>query len=207
MKKILTLFFAVSLFFVASAQKNIYDFAVKGQDGKDVKLSEYRGRVLLIVNTATQCGFTPQYNDLQHLYLKFADSGFVVLDFPCNQFGEQAPGSIEEIHSFCTSNYNITFPQFDKIDVNGENADPLFVWLKSQKGFQGFDQNDRIGKYLHNAFLKEDPNYAENPDIKWNFTKFLVDQNGNVVKRYEPTTNIDIIFQDVYELIYKYRIR
>lgn len=171
----------------AAAGKNVYQFSVKDENGQAVSLDKYAGKVLLIVNTATKCGFTPQYEELEALYQDYRDNGFVILDFPCNQFGEQAPGTYEEIHAFCTGKYNISFPQFDKVDVNGENADPLFTWLKSQKGFQGFDKKDRIGKFLDNRFRKQDPNYDQNPDIKWNFTKFLVDKEGNVVERFEPT--------------------
>ncbi len=171
----------------AAAGKNVYQFCVKGENGQNVSLEKYAGKALLIVNTATKCGFTPQYEELESLYQDYKDKGFEILDFPCNQFGEQAPGSYEEIHAFCTGKYNISFPQFEKIDVNGENADPLFVYLKSQKGFQGFNTKDRIGKFLDNRFRKQDPNYDQNPDIKWNFTKFLVDKEGNVVERFEPT--------------------
>lgn len=177
----------------AAAGKNVYQFSVKDENGQAVSLDKYAGKVLLIVNTATKCGFTPQYEELEALYQDYRDNGFVILDFPCNQFGEQAPGTYEEIHAFCTGKYNISFPQFDKVDVNGENADPLFTWLKSQKGFQGFDKKDRIGKFLDNRFRKQDPDYDKNPDIKWNFTKFLVDKEGNVVERFEPTaTAVDI---------------
>ena len=171
----------------AAAGKNVYQFCVKGENGQNVSLEKYAGKALLIVNTATKCGFTPQYEELESLYQDYKDKGFEILDFPCNQFGEQAPGTYEEIHAFCTGKYNISFPQFEKIDVNGENADPLFVYLKSQKGFQGFNTKDRIGKFLDNRFRKQDPNYDQNPDIKWNFTKFLVDKEGNVVERFEPT--------------------
>ena len=171
----------------AAAGKHVYQFCVKGENGQNVSLEKYAGKALLIVNTATKCGFTPQYEELESLYQDYKDKGFEILDFPCNQFGEQAPGSYEEIHAFCTGKYNISFPQFEKIDVNGENADPLFVYLKSQKGFQGFNTKDRIGKFLDNRFRKQDPNYDQNPDIKWNFTKFLVDKEGNVVERFEPT--------------------
>ena len=171
----------------AAAGKNVYHFCVKGENGQNVSLEKYAGKALLIVNTATKCGFTPQYEELESLYQDYKDKGFEILDFPCNQFGEQAPGSYEEIHAFCTGKYNISFPQFEKIDVNGENADPLFVYLKSQKGFQGFNTKDRIGKFLDNRFRKQDPNYDQNPDIKWNFTKFLVDKEGKVVERFEPT--------------------
>ena len=171
----------------AAAGKNVYQFCVKGENGQNVSLEKYAGKALLIVNTATKCGFPPQYEELESLYQDYKDKGFEILDFPCNQFGEQAPGSYEEIHAFCTGKYNISFPQFEKIDVNGENADPLFVYLKSQKGFQGFNTKDRIGKFLDNRFRKQDPNYDQNPDIKWNFTKFLVDKEGKVVERFEPT--------------------
>ena len=202
MKKLLTLLCCAGMFMTALAQNNIYDFAVKGQDGKVIKMSEYRGKTLLIVNTATQCGFTPQYEGMEQMYEKFKDDGFVILDFPCNQFGEQAPGDIEEIHNFCTSHYNITFPQFGKVDVNGANADPLFTWLKSKKGFEGFDMSNPIGKKLHEAFMKQDKKYASKPDIKWNFTKFLIDKEGNVVKRFEPTTEIKDVMEEVYKLMY-----
>ena len=203
MKKVFTLICAVGMFLAVAAQESIYDYAVKDQDGKEVKMSEFRGKYLLIVNTATQCGFTPQYDDLQHIYEKFADLGLVILDFPCNQFGEQAPGSNKEIHNFCTANYRITFPQFAKVDVNGINAEPLFTWLKAQKGFEGFDLNNPIGKHLHEAFLKQDKDYAKSSDIKWNFTKFLVDKDGNVVKRIEPTTNMETVLNEVYDMIFK----
>ena len=117
---------------------NIYDFTVKAQDGSEVSLADYKGKVLLIVNTATGCGFTPQYDELQDIYDAFKDKGFEILDFPCNQFGEQAPGDDEEIHSFCTGRFGITFPQFSKMDVNGENAIPLFKWLTGNTKFDGF---------------------------------------------------------------------
>ena len=179
-----------------SAQ-SIYDFTVKDDLGKEVSLSQYKGKVLLIVNTATRCGFTPQYKDLEALYEKYADQGFEILDFPCNQFGEQAPGSIEEIHQFCTANFDIRFPQFDKIEVNGPNEHPLFAYLKSEKGFGGFDLNERLGKLLDDMLRKEDPDYDKNPDIKWNFTKFLISRDGRVVKRYEPTDKMSDIEMDI----------
>ena len=185
----------------AAAGKNVYQFCVKGENGQNVSLEKYAGKALLIVNTATKCGFTPQYEELESLYQDYRDKGFEILDFPCNQFGEQAPGSYEEIHAFCTGKYNISFPQFEKIDVNGENADPLFVYLKSQKGFQGFNTKDRIGKFLDNRFRKQDPNYDQNPDIKWNFTKFLVDKEGNVVERFEPTATAADIEAKLKEIL------
>ncbi len=179
-----------------SAQ-SIYDFQVKDDAGKDVSLSDYRGKVLLIVNTATKCGFTPQYKELEALYEKYAKEGLEILDFPCNQFGQQAPGSIQEIHQFCTANFNIQFPQFDKIDVNGEQAAPLYTYLKSQKGFKGFDLTDKTGKLLDGMFRKKNPDYDKNADIKWNFTKFLISRDGKVIKRYEPTDKISSIEADL----------
>jgi len=199
----LTFVCMAAVMMTATAQSSVFDFSVKTQDGKMVKLDSYKGQYILIVNTATQCGFTPQYEEMQHMYEKFKDDGFVILDFPCNQFGEQAPGSNQEIHNFCTSTFNITFPQFAKVNVNGPDEDPLFTWLKKQKGFEGFDQSNPIGKHLHEAFLKQDPNYAENPDIKWNFTKFLIDREGNVVARFEPTMDMNKVADAIYRAIYK----
>ena len=166
---------------------NIYQFTVLDGVGNPISLSDYQGQVLLVVNTATQCGFTPQYTELQQLYDKYGVKGLTILDFPCNQFGEQAPGSYDDIHAFCTGTYNITFPQMAKIDVNGDSADALYVWLKSKASFGGFDTTDRIGAYLDQMFRQQDSLYDQNPDIKWNFTKFLIDREGNVVRRFEPT--------------------
>lgn len=196
MKKMTLCLLAMMGVLTLSAQ-SIYDFTVKDDLGKEVSLSQYKGKVLLIVNTATRCGFTPQYKDLEALYEKYADQGFEILDFPCNQFGEQAPGSIEEIHQFCTANFDIRFPQFDKIEVNGPNEHPLFAYLKSEKGFGGFDLNERLGKLLDDMLRKEDPDYDKNPDIKWNFTKFLISRDGRVVKRYEPTDKMSDIEMDI----------
>ena len=165
---------------------NIYDFSVKTRKGEDVSLSNYKGKVLLIVNTATGCGFTPQYDELQDLYDEFKDQGLEILDFPCNQFANQAPGDDEEIHSFCTGRYGITFPQFAKVDVNGDNAIPLFKWLTENTTFKGFG-NSPMGMMLSIAVKKSDKEYKNNGNIKWNFTKFLIDRNGNIVERFEPT--------------------
>ena len=153
--------------------QNVYDFTVKDRRGNDVSLTEYKGKVLLIVNTATRCGFTPQYEELEALYKNYKEQGLEILDFPCNQFGEQAPGTEEEIHQFCTLNFGTEFPQFKKIEVNGENESPLYTYLKSQQGFKGFDLENKIGKLLDEMMTKADPDYASKPDIKWNFTKFL----------------------------------
>ena len=178
--------------------QGIYDITVKDDLGRDVSMADYKGKVLLIVNTATRCGFTPQYDELEALYEKYHAQGLEILDFPCNQFGEQAPGTIEEIHQFCTANFNIQFPQFDKIDVNGANESPLFAYLKARKGFGGFDLNDQRGKFMDEMLRKRDADHDKKSDIKWNFTKFLVSRDGRVVKRYEPTdkmTDIDIDIQ------------
>lgn len=156
---------------------NIYDFKVRNAKGVEVPMTEYQGKVLLIVNTATGCGFTPQYEGLQNLYDKYKDKGLEILDFPCNQFGHQAPGTEEEIQEFCTLKYKTTFPLFSKIDVNGKNAAPLFTFLKNQKG----------------GFLGD--------DIKWNFTKFLVSRDGKVVERYAPVTKPEKIENDILKLL------
>ena len=183
------------------AQTNVLDFTVKDRKGNDVVLSEYKGKVLLIVNTATKCGFTPQYEELEALYKNYKDKGLEILDFPCNQFGNQAPGTEEEIHSFCTLTFGTEFPQFKKIEVNGENEHPLYTFLKKEKGFEGFNLEHPIGKILDEMMSKTDPDYAKSPDIKWNFTKFLVDKEGNVVARYEPTHDMKLIEEDIKKLL------
>lgn len=165
---------------------SIYDFSVKTRKGEDVSLSNYKGKVLLIVNTATGCGFTPQYKELQELYTEFKDQGFEILDFPCNQFANQAPGNNEEIHTFCTGRFGITFPQFAKIDVNGEKAIPLYKWLTENTTFNGFGKSP-MGFVLSGVVKKSDKDYKNNGNIKWNFTKFLINRDGNIVERFEPT--------------------
>ena len=165
---------------------SIYDFSVKTRKGEDVSLSNYKGKVLLIVNTATGCGFTPQYKELQELYTEFKDQGFEILDFPCNQFANQAPGNNEEIHTFCTGRFGITFPQFAKIDVNGEKAIPLYKWLTENTTFNGFGKSP-MGFVLSGMVKKSDKDYKNNGNIKWNFTKFLINRDGNIVERFEPT--------------------
>ena len=156
---------------------SVYDFVMKDAEGVDVSLADYKGKVLLIVNTATGCGFTPQYNALEELYEKYKDRGFEILDFPCNQFGEQAPGTDAEITEFCAINFGVSFKQFSKIDVNGENEAPLYTYLKNEKG-------GILGT-----------------KIKWNFTKFLVDREGNVVERYAPTVTPERIEPRIMELL------
>ncbi len=197
MKRLFTTCCLAALCALTVVAQKIYEFQVTDDLGNQVSLADYKGKVMLIVNTATRCGFTPQYKELEALYEKYRAEGLEILDFPCNQFGQQAPGSIEEIHQFCTANFSIEFPQFDKIDVNGDNAAPLFTYLKSQKGFAGFDLNDKTGKLLDDMMKKRDADYAKSADIKWNFTKFLVSRDGRVVKRYEPTDKIGDIEADV----------
>lgn len=152
---------------------SIYDFIVKNRAGEDVSLADYKGKVLLIVNTATGCGFTPQYEGLENLYKKYHEQGLEILDFPCNQFGHQAPGTMDEIHEFCTLKYNTSFDQFDKVKVNGMGADPLWKYLKKEKG--GF--------------------------IKWNFTKFLVSRDGKIVDRFAPTTKPEEFEKEIIKLL------
>ncbi|MBR1693366.1 MAG: glutathione peroxidase [Lachnospiraceae bacterium] len=180
---------------------NIYDFSVTDADGNEVSLRDYEGKVLLINNSATECGFTPQYDALQDMYELLGERGFEILDFPCNQFGNQAPGSTDEIVSFCDSTYGITFPIFDKIEVNGKNESPLYAYLKSEKGFEGFDESHEMTPMLKKAVAAMDPEYEQNSDIKWNFTKFLVDRKGNVVARFEPTAELYEIQEMVEELL------
>ena len=201
MKKTILLLTIILNFTTVMSQNSVLDFTVKDRKGNDVALSEYKGKVLLIVNTATKCGFTPQYEELEALYKAYKDKGLEILDFPCNQFGNQAPGTEEEIHNFCTLNFGTEFPQFKKIEVNGENENPLFTFLKKEKGFEGFNLEHPIGKVLDEMMTKADPDYASKPDIKWNFTKFLVDGEGKVVARYEPTHDIKLIEQDIVKLL------
>ena len=178
----------------------IYDFTVKDRTGASVSLSEYAGKVLLIVNTATGCGFTPHYEPLEAMYRDLRDKGFEILDFPCNQFANQAPGDADEIHRFCKMKFGTEFPQFAKIEVNGENADPLFAYLASEKPFEGF------GKGIKNAALSKfteinNKQFGDKAYIKWNFTKFLIDRNGAVVARFEPTADMADVRKAVEALL------
>lgn len=168
---------------------SIYDYEVEMTNGEKLKLADYKGRVMIIVNTATGCGFTPHYEPLEAMYEKYHQAGLEIIDVPCNQFAGQTPGSDEEIYEFCTLKYNTQFPQMKKAEVNGENALPLFDYLKSQKGFEGFGKG--VKALAMSAMLKKlDKNYKNNPDIKWNFTKFVIDRAGNVVARFEPTADM-----------------
>ena len=183
------------------SSSSIYDIEVMAQGNKPVKLEEYKGKVLLIVNTASKCGFTPQYADLEVLNKRFADRGFAILDFPCNQFKEQSPEDDEERTKFCQLNYGTTFPQFKKIEVNGANESPLYTFLKAEKGFEGFDSNHTLTPILEKMLGEADPDFASKADIKWNFTKFLVDREGNVVARFEPMTDMDCVAKAIEALL------
>ena len=177
-----------------------YDQSVTAVSGEEISMEEYRGKVVLIVNTATGCGFTPHYKDIEAMYETYHDKGLEVIDVPCNQFAGQAPETDEEIHEFCTLKYNTQFPQMKKSDVNGENALPLFKYLKEQKGFEGFGKGPKA--FAMGAMLsKIDKDYKNNPEIKWNFTKFVVDREGNVVARFEPTAKMDLVDKCVAELL------
>ena len=182
--------------------KTVYDFTVKDRLGSDVSLADYRGKVLLIVNTATGCGFTPHYEPLEAMYRDLKEQGFEILDFPCNQFANQAPGDADEIHQFCTLKFGTEFPQFKKIDVNGENAEPLFAFLAAEKPFAGF------GKGLKNAALNKfadmnNKQFGDKAYIKWNFTKFLIDREGKVIARFEPTADMKDVRNAVTEVLKK----
>ena len=172
----------------ASDMEKIYDFTALSNKGKEVSFADYKGKVLLIVNTASKCGFTPQYDGLEALYQKYKDQGLVIIGFPCDQFGHQEPGTDEQIEEFCRINHGVTFPLMSKIEVNGDSAHPIYQWLKSQAGFAGFNPEHPLTKLLDEMFTKADPDYASKPDIKWNFTKFLISRAGSVVCRFEPTT-------------------
>ncbi|MGP1570066.1 MAG: glutathione peroxidase [Eubacteriales bacterium] len=180
----------------------LHDFVVKDKLGNDVKLSDYEGKVLLIVNTATKCGFTPQYKELQYIYDKYAAAGFEILDFPCNQFGNQAPENDEEIFFLCRNRFGMTFRQFKKTKVKGEDADPLFRWLVDNTEFKGFDKMHPLAGVLELALREIDENYDKDSEIKWNFTKFLIDRNGEIVARFEPTASMISLENEIDRLIW-----
>ena len=177
-----------------------YDQSVASAKGEEISMKDYEGKVVVVVNTATGCGFTPQYKDLEDMYEKYHDKGLEIIDVPCNQFAGQTPGTDEEIHEFCTLKYNTQFPQMKKSDVNGPNELPLYTYLKSQKGFEGFGKGPKA-MAMGLMLKKIDKDYKENPDIKWNFTKFVVDRSGNVVARFEPTIDMDELKTQVESLL------
>ncbi len=177
-----------------------YDQSVMTAAGEEVSMKDYEGKVVLVVNTATGCGFTPHYKDLEAMYEKYHDRGFEIIDVPCNQFAGQTPGTDDEIHEFCQLKYNTQFPQMKKADVNGETAIPLFKYLKEQQGFKGFGKGPTA--LAMSVMLKKiDKDYRNNPEIKWNFTKFVIDRSGNVVARFEPTEKMENVDKCVEGLL------
>ena len=195
MKKVLTLVMLLVLAMTGMAQnkvkdmQTVYDFSLKDKKGNDVSLEQYKGKVLLIVNTATGCGFTPQYEDLEAMYHRLKDKGLEILDVPCNQFGHQAPGTDEEIKQFCTLKFGADFPQFKKSDVNGTNELPLYTWLKSQKPCQG-GYEAKLAAVMEKLYNEANPEPRKKDDIQWNFTKFLISRDGQVIARFEPTVDM-----------------
>lgn len=202
MRRILTIAVLILMTFTGMAQnkdnnmKTVYDFSLKDKSGNEVSLSQYKGKVLLIVNTATGCGFTPQYEDLEAMYHSLKDKGLEILDIPCNQFGHQAPGSDEEIKQFCTLKFGADFPQFKKSDVNGANELPLYTWLKSQKPCQG-GYEAKLAAVMEKLYNEANPEPRKKDDIQWNFTKFLINRNGEVVARFEPTVDMKEVRKQV----------
>ena len=179
---------------------SIYEYSVPAANGESRSLKAYEGKVILVVNTATGCGFTPQYKDLEAMYEKYHDRGLEIVDIPCNQFAGQTPGTDEEIHEFCTLKYNTQFPQMKKSDVNGENELPLYTYLKSQKTFEGFGHGPAA--LAMSVMLKGiDKDYKNNSKIKWNFTKFVIDRKGEVVARFEPTADMKTVDACIASLI------
>ena len=201
MKKILIILAAILCAISCSNDTNtIYQFSAESNSGEQVNFADYKGKVLLVVNTASKCGFTPQYDGLEALYQKYKSEGFTVIGFPCDQFGHQEPGSNEEIEEFCRLNHGVTFPLMAKSDVNGENANEVFKWLYSEKPFAGWGDSE-TGKFMDGMLSRNDPDYASNPDIKWNFTKFLIDRKGKVVARFEPVVTPEEIDSQIADIL------
>ena len=180
---------------------SIYDFKTITIDGDEVSLKQYKGKVLLIVNTASNCDFTPQYKDLEKIYEQYKDKGFEVLGFPSNQFAGQEPGESDEIKKFCSINYGVSFQLFKKSEVRGQNAQPLFSYLTSKTTFKGFDLKIPNERKLNDMLEKNFPEYLEGNSIKWNFTKFLIDRDGKIIERYEPTTELLDLSTDIGKLV------
>ena len=200
MKKILIFLAAICAVACSNDTNTIYQFSAESNSGDPVNFADYKGKVLLVVNTASKCGFTPQYEGLEALYQKYKFEGLVVIGFPCDQFGHQEPGSDGEIVEFCRENYGVTFPLMAKSNVNGENANEVFKWLYSEKPFAGWGESE-TGKFMDGMLSRNDPDYASNPDIKWNFTKFLIDRNGKVVARFEPVVTPEEIDDQIVALL------
>ena len=184
----------------AAGDVGIYGFKAVSGKGEEVNFADYKGKVLLIVNTASKCGFTPQYKGLEALYRKYKDEGLVVIGFPCDQFGHQEPGTNDEIEEFCRLNYELSFPLMEKTEVNGENANPIFKWLYGKKAFAGFGES-KLGEMMDKMLSKTDPDYASKPDIKWNFTKFLINRKGEAVARFEPSSSPEEMEKMIRELL------
>ena len=176
--------------------KTVYDFSLKDKQGNEVSLEQYKGKVLLIVNTATGCSFTPQYEDLEAMYHKLQSKGLEILDIPCNQFGHQAPGSDEEIKEFCTVKFGADFPQFKKSDVNGANELPLYTWLKSEKPCLG-GYDEKLAAVMEKLYNEANPEPRKKVDIQWNFTKFLISRDGQVIARFEPVVDMKEVEKQV----------
>jgi glutathione peroxidase len=187
---------------IVEQTSGIYDITVKDIDGSDVSLASYKGKVLLIVNVASKCGLTPQYEGLEALYLKYKDQGLEILAFPCNQFLGQEPGTNEEIQSFCSLNYNVTFPLFDKIDVNGENESPLYTYLKEQAPFQGYPEGtEEFAAMLDEIHQKTGTGFDQGNAIRWNFGKFLVSKDGKNIMRFEPMVSPTELEADIQRML------
>lgn len=180
---------------------SVYDYKVTEIDGDEISLEKYKGKVLIIANTASKCGFTPQYADLEKLYKKYNEQGFEILGFPCNQFAEQEPGNNKDVKNFCQLNYGVSFPLFAKIDVRSTSAHPLFKYLSEEIPFKGLDLSHPAGEILYNFLKEQFPEYLIGNSIKWNFTKFLIDRKGNVVGRFEPTTEPLAMVSEIEKLL------
>ncbi|WP_433943025.1 glutathione peroxidase [Paenibacillus sp. SN-8-1] len=180
---------------------SIYNFSAKAMNGKELSLEQYKGKTVLVVNTASECGFTFQYEDLQRLYDRYKEKDFVILGFPSNQFADQEPGTNDQINTFCTLNYGVSFPMFQKVEVRGDNAHPLFSYLASSKPFEGFNHSHPVSKILMDVINDKHPEYMIGDSIKWNFTKFLINKEGEVVKRFEATTDPLDMEQDIEAVI------
>ena len=199
-RTLLLIYAAICALSCSNNTNTIYQFKAESNTGEEVNFADYKGKVLLVVNTASKCGFTPQYEGLEALYKKYKDKGLVVVGFPCDQFGHQEPGTDEEIVEFCKLNYGVTFPLMAKSDVNGESANDIFKWLYAEKPFAGFGDSDR-GKAMDGMLSRGNPDYASNPDIKWNFTKFLIDRKGRVVARFEPVVTPEDLESEIEALL------
>lgn len=184
----------------AQKEKSIYDFKMNDLEGEQIDFSQYKGKVILIVNTASQCGLTPQYEGLEKLYEEYKDKGLVILGFPCNQFLGQEPGDAKEIRSVCLKNYGVTFPMFEKIDVNGKNEAPLYTFLKKKAPFKGYPNED-FGKQLDEIHKKTGTGYEKGDNIRWNFGKFLVSKDGKTIKRFEPMVEPKELEKEIIKML------